>query len=346
MLQALLDSVGLTPDDLEIVEYPDFGQGAAVIADAVDAATGFVNNEPVQLELTGEPATVLHVDDIVPLPGNGLIVGDATLESKRDAIEAFVAATLRAMEEIQADPEVGLEAAITAVPELGTARETQAAILDATIEVWTGPFQAENGLGRDLARRLGRLDRVPRHASTCSRTRSRPMTWSTRRSCRHRRQPGSLAPRLDSPAMLGGIRPSSVRRSWWLREALAAEAATAPHLAADRSAPPLRGTTTADVVIVGGGYTGLWTAFRLTELDPRARVVLIEADICGGGPSGRNGGFVTNWWDELSTLVERYGDEGALAMGAGDGGRRRRHRGVVRDLRRRRVVHQGRARSA
>ena len=115
--------------------------------------------------------------------------------------------------------------------------------------------------------------------------------------------------------MLGGIRPSGARRSWWLREALAAEAADAPYLAADVAAPPLRGTETADVVIVGGGYTGLWTALRLTDLEPRARIILLEADICGGGPSGRNGGFATNWWDELETLVERYGDEGALAMG-------------------------------
>ena len=43
-------------------------------------------------------------------------------------------------------------------------------------------------------------------------------------------------------------------------------------------------------------------------------MVLLEADICGGGPSGRNGGFVTNWWDELPTLLERYGEEGALAV--------------------------------
>ena len=147
MLQALLDSAGLTPADLEIVEYPDFGQGAAVIADAVDAATGFANNEPVQLELTGEPASVLHVDDIVPLPGNGLIVGDTTLESKRDAIAAFVDGTLAAMRDIEADPELGLEAAIAAVPDLATARDTQAAILDATIDVWTGDVQAESGLG-------------------------------------------------------------------------------------------------------------------------------------------------------------------------------------------------------
>ncbi len=80
------------------------------------------------------------------------------------------------------------------------------------------------------------------------------------------------------------------------------------------TAPPLVGSTTADVVIVGGGYTGLWTAWRLTELEPGIRIVLLEADICGGGPSGRNGGFVTGWWDELPTLIERYGRAGALAV--------------------------------
>src|SRR5690242_17376146 len=113
--------------------------------------------------------------------------------------------------------------------------------------------------------------------------------------------------------MLRGVRPSGARRSWWLREAMAAEAAGASHLAA--AAPPLGGTTTADVVVVGGGYTGLWTALRITELEPGARVVVLEADISGGGPSGRNGGFVTNWWDEFPTLIERYGPVGARQMG-------------------------------
>jgi NitT/TauT family transport system substrate-binding protein len=147
MLQALLDSAGLTPDDLDIVEYPDFGQGAAVAQGAVDAATGFTNNEPVQLELTGEEVNVLRVDEITPLPGNGLIVGAATLDSKADAISAFIAATLRAMEEISETPEVGLEAALAAVPDLAATRDTQAAILDATIEVWRGPVQEARGLG-------------------------------------------------------------------------------------------------------------------------------------------------------------------------------------------------------
>lgn len=137
MLQALLQSGGLTPDDVTVAEYPDFGQGVAVQQGAVDAATGFANNEPVQLELTGSPAVVLHVDDVVALPGPGLIAGVSTLDTKGNAVEAFIAATLRAMTEIAATPSIGLDAAIVAVPELGANRATQAAILDATIASWS-----------------------------------------------------------------------------------------------------------------------------------------------------------------------------------------------------------------
>jgi NitT/TauT family transport system substrate-binding protein len=147
MLQALLGSADLTTEDVEIIEYPDFTQRIAVSEGAVDAATGFANNEPVQLELDGDPTTVLRIDDITPLPGPGLIAGTATLDTKGDAIAAFVAATLRAMEEIKADPNVGLEAAIVAVPELDASRDTQAAVLAATIDSWAGPIQEAAGLG-------------------------------------------------------------------------------------------------------------------------------------------------------------------------------------------------------
>jgi glycine/D-amino acid oxidase-like deaminating enzyme len=109
---------------------------------------------------------------------------------------------------------------------------------------------------------------------------------------------------------LDGVRPGR-QRSFWLREALGAEP---PELAADIAAPPLRGAAKADFAILGGGYTGLWTALRLTELAPGARIVILEADICGGGPSGRNGGFVTGWWDELPGLIERFGDDGAVRL--------------------------------
>lgn len=139
MLQALLNSVGLTPEDVTVVEYPDFGQGVAVQQGAVDAATGFVNNEPVQLQLEGIDTIVLAVDDVIALPGPGLITGTATLESNNNAVAEFVSATLRAMEEIAANPGKGLDAATAAVPELAADRAKQAAILDATIATWAPP---------------------------------------------------------------------------------------------------------------------------------------------------------------------------------------------------------------
>lgn len=147
MLQALLGSAGLTTDDVTITEFPDFGQGVAVATDQVQAATGFANNEPVQLALLGNEVNVLHVDDVVPLPGPGLVVGDATLANKRDALQAFVGATLRAMNEITADPQVGLDATFAVVPELASDPATQRAILDATIAGWSNAYTDTAGLG-------------------------------------------------------------------------------------------------------------------------------------------------------------------------------------------------------
>jgi len=138
MLQALLGSANLTTDDVQIVEYPDFGQGAAVQQGAVDAATGFANNEPVQLQLAGVQTSVVHVDNILALPGPGLITGTKTLVDKSEALRAFIDVTLSAMTEIAADPQKGLDASVALVPDLGTTASsaTQLAILRATIETW------------------------------------------------------------------------------------------------------------------------------------------------------------------------------------------------------------------
>lgn len=103
-----------------------------------------------------------------------------------------------------------------------------------------------------------------------------------------------------------GLRPAGSRRNPWLREALELEGNPPP-------APALSGSPEADVAIVGGGYTGLWTALALAERAPELRVVVLEQDICGGGPSGRNGGFVNAWWDEIATYVALFGPDGALA---------------------------------
>lgn len=56
---------------------------------------------------------------------------------------------------------------------------------------------------------------------------------------------------------------------------------------------PLAGAHEADLVVVGGGLTGLWTALRAKERDPGLEVVLLEGDRVGNAASGRNGGFVS-----------------------------------------------------
>jgi glycine/D-amino acid oxidase-like deaminating enzyme len=68
------------------------------------------------------------------------------------------------------------------------------------------------------------------------------------------------------------------------------------------------------VTVVGGGYTGLWTALVLKERDPSLEVVVLEAEECGRGPSGRNGGFVHGYWSHLPRLRERFGDAAALEL--------------------------------
>jgi glycine/D-amino acid oxidase-like deaminating enzyme len=91
---------------------------------------------------------------------------------------------------------------------------------------------------------------------------------------------------------------------YWLEEAGTAEPAA-----------PLDGEREADVVVVGGGYTGMWAAWHAKALEPEARVVLLEADVlCGRGPSGRNGGFCNSMWLSLPSMRERWGAEGALAV--------------------------------
>ena len=57
--------------------------------------------------------------------------------------------------------------------------------------------------------------------------------------------------------------------------------------------PPSIGSTTADLAIVGGGFTGLWAAVQAKEDDPDLDVVVLESGEVGIGASGRNGGFLS-----------------------------------------------------
>jgi glycine/D-amino acid oxidase-like deaminating enzyme len=68
------------------------------------------------------------------------------------------------------------------------------------------------------------------------------------------------------------------------------------------------------VVVIGGGYSGMWTAWHLLDAEPGASVVLLEGDVCGYGPSGRNGGFCESLWFSAASVRDRFGDGPARAL--------------------------------
>lgn len=78
--------------------------------------------------------------------------------------------------------------------------------------------------------------------------------------------------------------------------------------------PTLEGEREFDAVVIGGGFTGLWTAYHLKRAEPDFTVGLVESHRIGHGPSGRNGGFVDAMWVSFASLVDRYGEEPALAV--------------------------------
>jgi glycine/D-amino acid oxidase-like deaminating enzyme len=113
---------------------------------------------------------------------------------------------------------------------------------------------------------------------------------------------------MDRPELMRALADAEPR-PYWLDSPDAPEAAET-----------LVGPATADLVVVGGGYSGLWTALLAKQADPARDVVVLESETVGWAASGRNGGFVSaslthgignglaRWPDELGTL-ERLGRE-------------------------------------
>jgi glycine/D-amino acid oxidase-like deaminating enzyme len=91
--------------------------------------------------------------------------------------------------------------------------------------------------------------------------------------------------------------------SWWLREA-----------GTPASVTELRGRQRADVCIIGGGFTGLWTALQIKRIEPSLDVVVVEADVCGTGASGRNGGFAMTFWHHFIALERAFGATEAVRL--------------------------------
>ena len=149
-LTAILDVGGLTVDDITLREYPQFNQAEGFANGDVDLITGFRNNEPLRIASRGIEPDLLTLDELAPLPGPGVIVGDALLEDDPELVRAFAAAVAAAQAEVIADPELGFAAAEAAVPTIAEDRETARAVLDATVELWEGDGFADGAIDREL----------------------------------------------------------------------------------------------------------------------------------------------------------------------------------------------------
>ncbi len=117
---------------------------------------------------------------------------------------------------------------------------------------------------------------------------------------------------------------------WW---------ATLPHAPTPRA--PLDGDLDVDVVVVGAGYTGLWTALSLRAHDDGLRVAVLEADVAGAGASGRNGGWASALYPVGDArLVREHGRDatrrlrGALRAAVADLEREASALGIAFDYRR------------
>ena len=93
---------------------------------------------------------------------------------------------------------------------------------------------------------------------------------------------------------------------YWFAQAMGVEVSAQPNV--------LQNDIQTDVCIVGGGYTGLWTAINLKQQQPDLDVVVIEKGLCGSGASGRNGGCMLTWSTKYLSMVKLYGKEKAAKL--------------------------------
>jgi len=123
------------------------------------------------------------------------------------------------------------------------------------------------------------------------------------REIRRRHPHGAKGVSMSTIKMRPPVVAAKEERSFWLQS-----------IDADAITVPLQGTDECDVAIVGGGYAGLWTALRIKERAPETRITILEADFCGSGASGRNGGQVHSWFAEIDVLRDLVGGDDALML--------------------------------
>jgi NitT/TauT family transport system substrate-binding protein len=138
-LRALLDAGGVAEADVTL-DSIGFNQVEALAADQEEAVVGYINNEPIQLAAQGYEVETIRVADYVQLAANGLITNEATIAQNPGLVERMVAATLRGIENVIANPDEAYEISKNFVETLAGASEADEAVqrevLAASIALW------------------------------------------------------------------------------------------------------------------------------------------------------------------------------------------------------------------
>ena len=140
--QAVLKAAGLKESDVTVAQI-GFTQLEAVVSGRVDAALGFVNNEPLVLKTQGVAVNVIPLGPYDPAPGSGVITTDA-VAARGDLVKRFLTASQRGVAFTLKNPEAAFETSKSFVENLD---ETRLAVLKATLPLWVSPYSRANGLG-------------------------------------------------------------------------------------------------------------------------------------------------------------------------------------------------------
>ncbi len=146
-LLALLYANKIPESDLNIQEI-GFAQVAALTEDKVQVASGYANNEPLQLDKSGIKVNIIKVSDFYPLASDGVIVSEKLIKDNPELVRGFVRATLRGMQDVINNPQEAFDIALQYIPEAQRGDTTlQRSVLDATAPFWQSDLTKQNGLG-------------------------------------------------------------------------------------------------------------------------------------------------------------------------------------------------------
>ncbi len=151
-LLALLYANKMQESDLDLQDI-GFAQVAALTEGKVQVASGYGNNEPVQLAEQGVAVNVISVADFFPLASDGIIASEQLLAEQPELVRGFVRATLKGMQSAIADPKAAFAVALEYIPEAQQGDVgLQQKVLEATLPYWQSDATAQQGLGySDLA---------------------------------------------------------------------------------------------------------------------------------------------------------------------------------------------------